>query len=132
MGVVVALGALLGACGSGDEDAVKNVARNANNAIVNGDGAKACDLIAGEVRAGFETLGEEGGCEAGIEYIGQVPGGTAAVDGVFLKNAVAKDAKVDGKRATVTLENSKGTQKMTLEKANDQWRVVDVGDVVEP
>jgi Domain of unknown function (DUF4878) len=123
---VLVLAAALAApgCGGGASDDVKSAVKSYLNAFVDGDGAKACSLMTDATRRQFvektKAITKSTDCSLAIEAIRTQAGAevTAALAKLKFTNV-----KVNGNRATVTLESGGSKSTATLVKEGGGWKV---------
>ncbi len=108
----------LTACGTSDEDEIRDVLTGYWSALANGDGKGACERIVEEQRDRLAAAGNS--CEEEIV----AGGGFFKEDrAAAARRAKAKyDVAVDGDRATAT---EPGGACAVLVREDDEWRVLD-------
>jgi len=119
--------ALLSGCGGSDSP--EDVTRDFLQAMADGDGEGACDLLTGDAKrqmlAAGALIGERGGgCPGTIEGIAEtLDEGELAK----LRDAEVEEAEVNGERATVKVKDA---DRARLRKIEGEWRI-DLEDLPE-
>lgn len=100
--------ALLAGCGASEPDRVRAAAQDYVRAILDGDGAAACELLAGPARREAAELGV-GGCEAALDGV------TADLDAderdrilAVVEDDSRFDVGIEGDEATAIIDTARG------------------------
>jgi hypothetical protein len=103
-----------GPFGSGPEDAVKDF----SEAVADGDGEKACDLVTDEY-AEQEFGGDE--CEEQVEQFGEQ---ASDEDKDKLRDVEVSDVEEDGDKATAKVKiEGEDEDEVELEKVDGDWKI---------
>lgn len=118
---LVALAATgVAACGQSEEDKVRDVLTNVNDAAKSGDTGELCGLLADDaLEQAYGAKGDEGkkNCE---ETLGQnVDALKKDAEGKF----EIKDVKIDGDNATATVTDAEKDNPVKLRKVDGDWKI---------
>ena len=124
--IAAALVALPG-CGESEEDKVADTIQSYLKAFTEGDGEKACGFLSEDTRRAFVaqvgTLLRTNDCGRALE---QVRKGVRRQALDALKEARVSNVKVDGERATATVEARGRSSRTELAKTEGDWKISDV------
>jgi hypothetical protein len=119
-------------CGGADAEAgeaeVEQVVRTFYGAVVDGDGAKACSLLAPRVRPTVPPQGSGHTCESAFSAFPHVLGADRAAQMRESLSHMALRVEVAGDSATVYVDGSsagvpKDPGTLRLERAGDGWQI---------
>lgn len=115
--LLVAAVIVVAGCGGDDEqDDVRAQVDAFRSALVDGDGAAACDLMTTQAQDVYANIGKSGTCEGGFEQV------TKALDPKDYESEIeTDDVSIDGDRATVSPGG--GEAPIALVKSGDEWLI---------
>ena len=122
MAIATLLVLLLAACGGpSDEEQIRTTLRDYYTAFAAGDGKKACDQLAAEVRDEFTLRSRAPGCAAAIERAARRPDVKRYAR--QLGEARVQSVEVHGNKATAQVSAIGATTEVALVKQDDRWKI---------
>ena len=115
---------VLTGCGRSAQDEAASTVRDYLNAFVDGDGAKACSLMASATRRAFvtkiRTTMRTSDCGIALDRIHNQTGARVLQ---ALRNVKVSDVRIQGDHATAVLTTPSRTTFTDLQKEDGHWRV---------
>lgn len=125
---LVACGALsataLAACGGSDSDGVRDTVRSYIQAVLDGDGNRACGLLTAQASRAFvqqaATLTNTHDCATAFDREAAT---LSASQKAVYRSAVLQQVTITGTDATATVKFTDTTTKISLTKVSGDWRI---------
>jgi uncharacterized protein DUF4878 len=109
-------------CGDSDEDQIKSNVEDLVQALADGDGAAACELITSDQRDEIGE-GENQSCE---DYVAGQSADLDDAEKEALRNTEVVGVKIEGDEADVDVKTGDDEDELDLRKEDGEWRFVDI------